>query len=354
MTPDIHFNRWMKRAIALFLIIFAYLVIADVTIPMTSYATLQRPVLSIAPQVTGKVVEVAVHNNQHVQKGDLLFKIDDSDYALAVREAELLLQQAHQSNQTLKANIAEEDAKLASANVTFKENHREYQRLRKLQKQHVISDQQVEQAQTQVQASQANLKAIEARKNAILIALGDDELNNIDVNNAQNSLDNARLNLSRTAIYAPQDGVISNMQLVSGMVTQSNQPLLSLVVTGYDQVTADFREKSITNVQPGTAALIVYDAFPGQLFEAELVSRDYGIAQGQSMANGVLATPNDSDRWVRDAQRIRVYIQQKGEVPNSLVSGSKATVMVESSDSAVFRFIGHLQMRIVSLLHYVY
>ncbi|WP_425642838.1 HlyD family secretion protein [Marinomonas gallaica] len=354
MTPDIHFNRWMKRAIALFLIIFAYLVIADVTIPMTSYATLQRPVLSIAPQVTGKVVEVAVHNNQHVQKGDLLFKIDDSDYVLAVREAELLLQQAHQSNQTLKANIAEEDAKLASANVTFKENNREYQRLRKLQKQHVISDQQVEQAQTQVQASQANLKAIEARKNAILIALGDDELNNIDVNNAQNSLDNARLNLSRTAIYAPQDGVISNMQLVSGMVTQSNQPLLSLVVTGYDQVTADFREKSITNVQPGTAALIVYDAFPGQLFEAELVSRDYGIAQGQSMANGVLATPNDSDRWVRDAQRIRVYIQQKGEVPNSLVSGSKATVMVESSDSAVFRFIGHLQMRIVSLLHYVY
>ncbi|SBT18461.1 Multidrug resistance protein MdtN [Marinomonas gallaica] len=354
MTPDIHFNRWMKRAIALFLIIFAYLVIADVTIPMTSYATLQRPVLSIAPQVTGKVVEVAVHNNQHVQKGDLLFKIDDSDYALAVREAELLLQQAHQSNQTLKANIAEEDAKLASANVTFKENNREYQRLRKLQKQHVISDQQVEQAQTQVQASQANLKAIEARKNAILIALGDDELNNIDVNNAQNSLDNARLNLSRTAIYAPQDGVISNMQLVSGMVTQSNQPLLSLVVTGYDQVTADFREKSITNVQPGTAALIVYDAFPGQLFEAELVSRDYGIAQGQSMANGVLATPNDSDRWVRDAQRIRVYIQQKGEVPNSLVSGSKATVMLESSDSAVFRFIGHLQMRIVSLLHYVY
>ncbi|MBM6549472.1 HlyD family secretion protein [Marinomonas ostreistagni] len=354
MTPDVHFNRWMKRAIALFFVIFAYLVIADVTIPMTSYSTLQRPVLSIAPQVSGQVVEVAVENNQHVKKGDLLFKIDDTDYRLAMRQAELTLQQAHQSNQTLKANIAEANAELASAKVTLQENEREYQRLRKLRQQDMVSEQQVDQAQTQVQASRANLKAIEARKSAILIALGEDEDNNLDVNSARNALADAKVDLARTAIYAPQDGVISNMQLVPGMITQSGQSLLSLVVTGKDRITADFREKSITNVEPGTAALIVYDAFPGRLFEGELVSRDFGIAQGQNMANGVLATPDDSDRWVRDAQRIRVYVKQHGETPSSLVSGSKATVMVESSDNAIFRWIGHLQMRIVSLLHYVY
>ena len=354
MTPDVHFNRWMKRAIALFFMIFTYLVIADVTIPMTSYATLQRPVLSIAPQVSGKVVDVAVENNQQVKKGDLLFKVEDTDYKLAVRQAELTLQQAYQNNETLKANIAEANAQLASAKVTLQENEREYQRLRKLKHQNVVSEQQVDQAQTQVQASQANLKAIEARKSAILIALGDDEENNLDVNSARNALANARVDLARTSVYAPQDGVISNMQLVPGMITQSSQALLSLVVTGKDRITADFREKSITNVSPGTTALIVYDAFPGKVFEGELVSRDFGIAAGQNMANGVLATPDDSDRWVRDAQRIRIYIKQDGEMPNSLVSGSKATVMIEASEATLLRWIGHLQMRIVSWLHYVY
>ena len=354
MTPDVHFNRWMKRAIALFFVIFTYLVIADVTIPMTSYATLQRPVLSIAPQVTGKVVDVAVNNNQPVKKGDLLFKIEATDYTLALRQAELTLQQAHQNNQTLKAKIAEADAQLASANVSLQENEREYQRLRKLKRQNVVSEQQVDQAQTQVQASRANVKAIEARKSAILIALGDDENNNLDVNAARNALENAKVNLSRTAVYAPQDGVISNMQLVPGMITQSGQALLSLVVTGQDRITADFREKSITHASPGTKALIVYDAFPGKLFEGELMSRDFGIAQGQNMANGVLATPDDSDRWVRDAQRIRLYVQQDGKVPNALVSGSKATVMIEASEATLLRWIGHVQMRIVSWLHYVY
>lgn len=354
MTPDAHFNRWMKRAIALFFVIFAYLVIADVTIPMTSYSTLQRPVLSIAPQVSGQVVEVAVDNNQRVKKGDLLFKIEDTDYKLALHQAELALQQAFQNTETLKANIAEADAELASARVSLQENKREYQRLRKLKQQNMVSEQQVDQAHTQMQASRANLKAIEARKSAILIALGDDVSSNLDINSARNAVANAKVDLARTAIYAPQDGVISNMQLVPGMITQTGQALLSLVVTGKDRITADFREKSMTNVEPGTAALIVYDAFPGELFEGTLVSRDFGIAQGQNMANGVLATPDDSDRWVRDAQRIRVYIKPKGETPTSLISGSKATVMVESSSAPLMRWIGHLQMHIVSLLHYVY
>ncbi|CUB02658.1 HlyD family secretion protein [Marinomonas fungiae] len=354
MTPDVHFNRWMKRAIILFFAIFAYLVIADTTIPMTSYSTVQRPVLSIAPQVSGKVLDVAVHNNQQVKKGDLLFKIEDTDFLLAERQAKLALQQAYQNNATLKANIAEADAEIASAKVSLQESEREYHRLNKLRGQNLVSEQQLDQAQTLMQAGRANLKAIEARKSAILIELGEDENNNIDVNNARNALANARLDVTRTEIRAPQDGVISNMQLVPGMVAQSGQALLSLVVTGRDRITADFREKSITNVQQGATALIVYDAFPGQVFEGELVSRDFGIAQGQNMANGVLATPDDSDRWVRDAQRIRVYVKQDNVLPEPLVSGSKATVMVESTNSSIFRFIGHVQMRIVSLLHYVY
>ena len=355
MTPDIHFNRWMKRALALFAIIFAYIVITDVTVPMTSYATVQRPVISIAPQVSGEVVNVAVKNNQVVKQGDLLFRIDNRDYKLDEQKAKLSLEKAYQSNATLHANIAEADANIASTKIELAEAQREFNRLKSLQTNDMISDQLVDQAETQVHASSANLKAAQAKKDAILIALGEDEATNLDVNTALNELNNARLNLDRTEVRAPMDGVVSNLQLMPGMIAQNNQALMSLVVSGQDRITADFREKSIANVQPGTHALMVFDALPGKVFKGELASRDFGIAQGQTLANGVLATPDDSDRWVRDAQRIRTYIQQQDDtLPETLVSGSKATVMLMRNDSSILQALGSLQMHIVSALHYVY
>ena len=355
MTPDKHFNRWMKRALALFAVIFVYIVVTDVTIPMTSYATVQRPVISIAPQVSGEVIKVAVHNNQTVKQGDLLFAINPQDYQLAVQKAELELRKAYQSQATLHANIAEADANIAASKFELAEAERELNRLKSLQNKNMVSEQSVDQAHTQMKAAQANLKAAQAKKSAIQIALGEDDQNNLDIHTAQNNLNDAKLDLERTRIRAPMDGIVSNLQLMQGMLAQSNQALLSLVVSGKDRITADFREKSIANVQPGTRALMVFDALPGQVFEGRLSSRDFGIAQGQTLANGVLATPDDSDRWVRDAQRIRTYIQQNDEtLPDTLISGSKATIMLMRSDSSILQAIGALQMHIVSALHYVY
>lgn len=355
MTPDIHFNRWMKRALALFAIIFTYIVVTDVTIPMTSYATVQRPVISIAPQVSGEVIEVAVQNNQAVKQGDLLFTINPLDYQLAVSKAELELKKAYQSQDTLHANIAEADANIAASKFELAETEREFKRLKSLQSKNLVSEQSIDQAQTQMQAAQANLKAAQAKKSAIQIALGEGDQNNLDIHSAQNDLNDAKLDLERTEVRAPMDGVVSNLQLIQGMLAQSNQALLSLVVSGKDRITADFREKSIANVQPGTRALMVFDALPGQVFEGKLSSRDFGIAQGQTLANGVLATPDDSDRWVRDAQRVRTYIKQNEEsLPDTLVSGSKATIMLMRNESSFLQGIGAFQMHIVSALHYVY
>ena len=68
MTPDLHFNRWMRRAGILFLIILVYVLTTDMTTPMTSYSMVQRPVVAVAPRVPGEVIAVAVRNNQPVQE----------------------------------------------------------------------------------------------------------------------------------------------------------------------------------------------------------------------------------------------------------------------------------------------
>lgn len=355
MTPDKHFNRWMRRALVLFIVILAYILVTDITIPMTSYSTVQRPVISIAPQVSGKVTDVLVHNNQTVKKGDVLFRIETDDYQIALTHAELELKKAHQTNDTLRANVAEAEASITALQTELKEEKREHSRLVSLAQKNMVSQQQVDKAATAVESSLAKLKAAEAKKQAILIELGESDQQSLSVVDAQNNVKDAKLNLQRTEIRAPQDGVISNLQLLPGMIAQANQALLSLVVSGKDRISADFREKSISGIVPGTPALVVFDALPGKVFQAELTSRDFGIAQGQNLANGQLATPDDSDRWVRDAQRIRVYVKQKGNsLPDTLISGSKATVMLTETDSPILRWAGNIQMHLVSLLHYVY
>lgn len=96
MTPDQRFARWVQIAIAALVCAFTYFLFADLAAPLTPQAQLNRPVVRIAPRVSGQVVEVAVANNQHVEPGDLLFRLDPEPFRLPVRQAELAVEQAIQ------------------------------------------------------------------------------------------------------------------------------------------------------------------------------------------------------------------------------------------------------------------
>ncbi len=355
MTADKQFNRWMRRAFILFVLVFTYILMADVTIPMTPHSMVQRPVITVAPRVAGEVTQVYVRNNQQVSAGDVLFEIDPSDYRLAVEKAELALSSARQTNDTLQAQLAQAKASVLEASVSLTESQREYKRMQTLLDQHLVSQQVVDQHSTDVSAAEARLLAAKQSERAIAVQLGDEGERNLLVRQAKNALEQAKLALSRTQVVAPEDGVVSNLQLVPGIQAQANQSLMSLVVVGKERIAADFREKSLTHIPQHAQALVVFDALPGRVFNASLSSRDLGIAQGQNSANGQLAEPDSSDRWVRDAQRIRVYVQLENEaLPASLATGSRATVMLENNADGWMHSLANLQMAIVSYLHYVY
>ncbi|MCY0966087.1 HlyD family secretion protein [Parathalassolituus penaei] len=356
MTPDIHFNRWMRRATVLFLLILAYILFLDVKLPMTSYAMVQRPVVTVAPRVSGTVLEVNVHNNQAVKAGDVLFRIDDRDYQLALEHAELAMIEAGQGNEALQADLAHAEAALNEAEVQQQEAEREYRRMESLHERQVVSQQDLDRASSSVQAAQARRQAARESRNSVAVKLGESGARNLQIRLAANQLAQAQLNLDRTVVRAAEDGVISNLQLQVGAQAVVGQPLLSLVATDDARIAADFREKSLANIADGAEAWVVFDALPGQLFSAELDSRDMGVAAGQLLANGQLAKPDDSDRWVRDAQRVRVYLDAEPDhgLPLSLVSGSRATVMLLSSHGALLDTLGKWQMQLISLLRYVY
>jgi multidrug resistance efflux pump len=143
------------------------------------------------------------------------------------------------------------------------------------------------------------------------------------------------------------------VQLSPGFYASSGSAALALVNNQTD-IVADFREKSLRHTRQGTDAAVVFDAFPGHVFRAHVTSSDAGILAGQEAVNGELSEPETSNRWVRDAQRMRIHVALDEALPKSLPTGARATVQLYNSEGPFSRFFSGMQIHLVSLLHYVY
>lgn len=349
MTAEQSFTRWVKVALFTFLILFTYFVIADNYMPMTPEARIQRYVVPVSARVSGQVNQVYVTNNQEVSAGQVLFELDDSDYQLAVTRAELMLGQARSDKQQAQAVIEEVAAEAHKAELEMTEQSREANRIARLYRQGHMSQQQLEQANTKVNLAKEMQAVSSARHQEVkqtLIGAG------IAIEQAEVALRQARLDLARTQVIAESDGRIGNLQLRQGQHATAGQPLLALI-SNEAWVSADLREKSLRHVQVNTPVAIVFDALPGQIFSGHVSSIDSGVREGQQAADGLLAQPVNSDRWVRDAQRLRTHIELDEAWP-ALATGAKATVQLYPVDNWLLHGLAALQVRLVSVLRYLY
>lgn len=353
MTPDQRFARRVRSAIAAFVLLFAYFLAADLWMPITPQAQLTRPVLRLAPRVSGQVLDIAVTNNAHVQAGQLLFRLDPEPFRLAVNAAELALEQAAQDNAELDASLAAARADKLAADASAQELARETERLGKLVASQHVSRQLFEQTQSQRTAASAKVAAATARIHQLTAergAAGDD---NLRLRQARNALDQARLQLQYSEVRAERAGTLSNLQLSPGAFVAAGSPVAALVADEAD-ISADFREKALRYVGLGDGASVVFDALPGRIFAARVSAIDAGVKEGQLDANGDLASPATSDRWVRDAQRQRLHVLLDAPPEAPLPSGAKATVQLYPHESPLAAFFGRVQIRLISLLHYIY
>ncbi|MBL0569750.1 HlyD family secretion protein [Aeromonas hydrophila] len=351
MTPDQQFKRWIKWAMGAFVLVFAYFLLADLKMPLTPQAMATRVVTKMAPQVSGKVVEVAVGNNQHVKQGDLLFVLDPAPFELAVEQARLALAQAEQQNRQLDATLNAASADFSSLQTQAALKLREAERIDALYRRHMVSEQQKDDADSAFRTAQANLLASKARMTQARVNRGLPGDDNLLLRQARNRLAQAELNLAYSRVHASQDGIITNLQLKPGSFAAAGAPLLALVSEQVD-VIADFREKSLRHVNQDSQALVAFDGEPGHLYPARVTSLDAGVSAGQFDANGLLASPTESDRWVRDAQRLRLHLALE-QLPAHLPAGARATVQL-LPDNALTGLLARAQIRLLSLLHYIY
>lgn len=353
MSPEQRFARWVKVAVAAFILLFVYFLIADSFMPITPEARVMRPVTRIAPELSAPVKEVTVDDHQQVTKGDVLFRLDPTPFQLALAKARLNREQAEQDNARLKAELAAARATLASAEATAQERRGERRRGEALLAKHSLSRQQYDQQVAAEQTAESAVASAQADIESLEVQLGGEGEANLRLRQAENALEKAQLDMAHTDVRAAESGEVTNLQLQAGDYVQAGQPALALVANQMD-IIADFREKSLRHVRPGDQAKVVFDSWPGLVFEGKVSAFDAGVRDGQLAADGQLADIPTTDRWVRDAQRLRLHVALDEPLTVLPASGARATVQLVPGDHLLAKPFAALQAHLISWLHAVY
>src|SRR5579883_3347458 len=270
---------------------------------------------TIAPKVSGYLHEVLVGDNEPVKAGQVLARIDDRDYAVALEQARADVAAAEAAVSSKRAQLdvqqsvigaskATLDVDTASATFTRQENKR-YTDLA------ATGYGSVQNAQAAQSRDAGALAAIERDKANLASALKQVELLKAEITQAvaaaarANALQSqAELNLSYTTIVAPIDGVVGNRTLRTGQYVQAGTQLMSLVPASGAYVIANFKETQLTNVQAGQPVDIDVDMFPGKAVHGHVDS--LAPASGQEFA--LLPPDNATGNFTKVVQRIPVKI----------------------------------------------
>jgi multidrug resistance efflux pump len=202
-------------------------------------------------------------------------------------------------------------------------------------------------AQSQLSASQANLeKAIQDLGQA-----GDE---NSRILQAQAALDQAQLDLSRTTVRAPDDGLLTDVRVDRGNFAGAGAPQMTFIAIHNIWVQADFTENNLGHVDRGDKVEIVFDSMPGRVISGRVRGTGFGVALNSAPLGGLPTIENDR-QWLRDAQRYPVLVDFRLDDRDERISirvGSQASVMIYSGDNWLFNFVAKINIRIVSLLTY--
>jgi membrane fusion protein (multidrug efflux system) len=278
------------------------------------------------------VIELAVRDNQQVKKGDLLFRLDDAPFRIAVEEAAAQLATARLQIETLKANYRQRQADLASAQDTFAFQQRELERQQRLLGSGIASQLQVDAALHARDEARTRVASAQQQIGAVAASLGGNPNITPDrhptVQQAQAQLDKAKLNLSYTVINAPGDGVVTRVeQLQVGTYINASAPVFALMATGDLWIEANFKEDQLTHMRPGQSASVQVDSYPGRNFVGKVAS----VSPGTGSQFSVLPPENATGNWVKVVQRLPVRIElDRPDPAYPLHSGLSVTVKVDT------------------------
>lgn len=290
----------------------------------TDNAYVKQDVTAISTQVNGPVAAVYVDENQHVNAGDLLYRIDPAPFQAAVAAAEAQLAAARLSTSQLVVQANGTGADITGAEANLAIQRRALSRQSQLLGRGFTTKSRYDDALSEVQKAETQLADARAKSNNASAAIAPGG-NQPAIAAAMAALQKARLDLAHTTIRAPSSGVVAKSdRLLVGQSAITGVAMLSLVGDKGAWVDANFKEGDLARMDVGQRAEVKFDAYPGLKVEGRVSS----IGAGTGSEFSVLPAQNANGNWVKVTQRVPVRITFDKKPPREMIAGLSAKVEV--------------------------
>jgi membrane fusion protein (multidrug efflux system) len=294
----------------------------------TDDAQVKQDIVSVSAQVTGPIEQVYVRDGRHVKRGDILFRIDPAPFQVALENAEAQLAAAQLQTSQLRTQAAGTGADIVGEEANLKIKQNALGRQQALLKQGFTTRADYEDALNEVKTAEQQVADAKARAANADAAIAPGEQPSIA--QARAAVDKAKLDLERTTVRAPMDGVVENADsLQVGQMAVTGLGMLSVVHSQTAWVEANFKEKDVGKMVPGQRATIEVDAYPGQKFEGHVQS----VGAGTGSEFSLLPAQNANGNWVKVTQRVPVRIAFNGTPSKPMIAGLSVDAKVYFDNS---------------------
>jgi len=299
----------------------------------------------ITPDISGKIISIAVKEGQQVATGDVMFQIDPVPFRLALAQARAKLDDAKTSHDNLVANVAlyGQTIELVDAGIALKQ--KDVERKSSLVKSNAGSQLDLDNSATALVTAQAQRQLVrQQRSNALNQLLGNPELPLEEFPaymQAKAVLDDAQRNLDLTTVRAPMAGIATQVEQIQlGRFVMAGAPVFSVIDTSKPWVDANPKESDFTYVAVGQPVTIDVDAFPDHVFKGTVGS----LSPGTGAQFAILPPQNATGNFVKVVQRVpvRIYFDDNDKFVRKLKAGMSAYTSIDTghrrSLAALFGF----------------
>ena len=322
--------RWTYNIIVLALLVMGSAVVIlnfahFGNVEWTDNAHVRQHITPVNTRVQGFIREIRFEEFQPVHKGDTLVIIEDTEFRLALAQAEAALVQAEAGSRatitgmaTTSSNIGVTDATIAELHAQMENAQREDARFQKLLVQQSVTQQQADNIHTAYLAAKARYEAANRQRHSQTLVRSEQghhlQQREAAIEVARAQLDLARLNLSYTVITATADGVLGRKDIHEGQLVQPGQTMVDIVAGSELWVVANYRETQLPHIAVGARVRISADAVP----DVEYVGVVERISDATGNAYSLIPQDNATGNFVKVEQRVPVRISLEGNRPEDL------------------------------------
>lgn len=306
----------------IFLICGIFYSIHSIFYKSTDDAFVEGHIITVAPRVSGPVIELYIDDNQEVKKGDLLLKIDPEDYEVKLKQTQAKLEEAKAQFKNSQNKISKFDADVqdagheisaAQSKLNFAKN--DYDRYSKMFEKGISSKQDYDLSRNNLNVANSNYESYIAKEKSASSALNSAKAQSEEITAFIKRLEaevaQDKLNLSYTSVYASEDGRITNRSVEKGNYVQTAQPMFSIVPQKM-WIVANFKETQIANMKKGQPVKIKVDTYGRKKFKGEVDS----IQRATGAKASLFPPENAVGSYVKIVQRVPVKIVFTEDVAN--------------------------------------